>query len=169
MPQNTTNGASSWKPSQGGACGTDRGVEQGTAATAMTTTAERIDAELRAPAAIERVLVVAQESIARPLCLELLGRGAAVAAADDIGRAAAALRRERFDIVIVAARADADATALMIGLARAATGGKANILLLIDFEDAARYGAAIYAADEIIGASVPPKRIADATGVGQRG
>jgi len=119
--------------------------------------------------ALERVLVIAGDATAGPLGLELMRRGASVAATNDIGRAADALRREPFDIVIVAARADADATALLIALARAATGGKAAILLLVDLARAASYGTAIFAADEILGASLPPRRIADATGVGLRG
>lgn len=127
-----------------------------------------ISAEMAVRTAADRVLVVAGES-AEPLCLELIRRGATVRATADIGQAAAELRRTAFDIVIVAARADADATALLLRLARVATAGKANVMLLLDLGQAARYGTAIFAADEILGTCLGVKRIADATGVGQRG
>jgi hypothetical protein len=140
-----------------------RASEQGIGRRAMSNLADI--AAVSPPA--ERVLVVAGAS-AEPLCLELIRRGASVSATEDIGRAAQALRRSAFDVVIVAARADADATTLLIGLARAAGPAKANVMLLIDPADAARYGSAIFAADEILAASMPPRRIADATGVGQR-
>ena len=125
-------------------------------------------ADIRASEAAERVLIVANAATAEPLAAELARRGASVSAAAGIGQAAAALRLAAFDIVIVAARANAEATTLLIGLARAETRGKANIMLLIDPEEAERYGAAIFEADEIIGVAMSPKRIAEATGVGQR-
>ncbi len=103
-----------------------------------------------------------------PLNHELARRGADVATIEDIARASQALQRQPLDIVIVAARPDADATALLIALARAHTGGKATILLLIDLARAESYGRAIFAADEILGLSLAPQRIADATGVGLR-
>ena len=118
--------------------------------------------------AAERVLVIGGATTA-PLTRELTRRGADVSAIEDIGRAADALRQQPLDIVIVAARPDADATALLIALARAATNGKATILLLIDLAQAPRYGRAMFAADEILGLSLAPQRIADATGVGLRG
>lgn len=119
--------------------------------------------------AMERVLVIAAESAAAPLCLELMRRGASVSAAADVASAAEALRRSRFETVIVAARADADATALLIALVRAGTRARANIILLVELDQARRYGSAIFAADEILAASLPTRRIADATGVGLRG
>ncbi len=103
-----------------------------------------------------------------PLGRELALRGADVSSIEDIGRASEALQRQPLDIVIVAARPDADATALLIALARAHTRGKATILLLVDLARAESYGRAIFAADEILGLSLAPQRIADATGVGLR-
>lgn len=119
--------------------------------------------------AAERVLVIGADAAMGPLARELTMRGADVSSIEDISGAAEALQRRPLDFVIVAARQDADATALLIALARAATNGKATILLLVDLARAASYGRAIFAADEILGLSLAPQRIADATGVGARG
>ena len=116
----------------------------------------------------DRVLVIGSDATTGPLSRELTRRGADVSAIADIGRAAEALRKQPLDIVIVTARPDADATALLIALARASTNGKATILLLVDLAQAERYGRAMFAADEILGLSLTPQRIADATGVGLR-
>ncbi len=118
--------------------------------------------------AAERVLVIGCDTDMAPLGRELARRGANVSTVSDIAGASQALQRQPLDIVIVAARPDADATALLIALARAHTGGKATILLLVDLARAQSYGRAIFAADEILGQSLAPQRIADATGVGLR-
>ncbi len=90
--------------------------------------------------AAERVLVIGGEVDMAPLGRELTRRGADVSIIEDIARASQALQRQPLDIVIVAARPDADATALLIALARAHTGGKATILLLVDLARAESYG-----------------------------
>ena len=155
--QNQWKGANNRQPSSDGAAD-ETGLKQ------VTTNR----ASWEASHAAERVLVIGGEADMAPLGRELVRRGADVSTIEDIARASQALQRQPLDIVIVAARPDADATALLIALARAHTGGKATILLLVDLARADGYGRAIFAADEILGQSLAPQRIADATGVGLR-
>lgn len=117
--------------------------------------------------AVVRVLVVAQEAAASaPLCLELMRRGASVSALQEIGAAAESARRHAFDVVLVAAREDANATALLLQMLKAEALGAPRILLLVDPLAAAAHGQAMFTADETLAATLAPETIADATGIG---
>ena len=121
----------------------------------------------QAASAIERVLVVAADATATaPLCLELMRRGASVSAMSEIAQAAASARQQQFDVILVLARDDANATALFLQVLKAEALGNPKILLLVDPEQATNYGQAIFTADEMLAASLNPERIADATGIG---
>ncbi len=116
---------------------------------------------------MERVLVVAPlAAAALPLCLELTRRGASVSVLVDIAQATQAVRTQPFDIVLVLARADANATALFLQVLKAEALGSPRILLLVEPDQTADYGMAIFAADEMLAATLEPARIADATGIG---
>jgi hypothetical protein len=118
-------------------------------------------------AASEQVLVVAADadSVA-PLCDELTRRGAGLAVASDVAEAALAVRTRRFDIMLVAARDDAAATALLLRSMRAEALGAPRILFIVPAADAARHGASLLLADETMASTLSAKRIADAAGVG---
>jgi hypothetical protein len=117
--------------------------------------------------AVVRTLVIAPDAAAwAPLCLELMSRGASVSAIADIHQAGNAARQSQFDVILVAAREDANATALLLQLLKAEALGSPRILLLIDPATATSYGAAIFAADEMLAATLTPSHIADATGIG---
>ncbi len=121
----------------------------------------------QAASAVERVLVVAANAAASaPLCLELMRRGASVSAMDEIAQATAAARQQQYDVIMVAARDDANATALLLQVLKAESLGSPKILLLIDPERATSYGTAIFTADEMLASTLNPERIADATGIG---
>jgi Thaumarchaeal output domain 1 len=121
----------------------------------------------QAASAVERVLVVAQQAAASiPLCLEMTKRGARVSALFDIAQATQAVRAQQFDVVLVMAREDANATALFLQILKAEALGSPRILLLVDPDQATSYGMAIFAADEMLAATLEPERIADATGIG---
>ncbi len=121
----------------------------------------------QAASAVERVLVVAADATASaPLCLELMKRGASVSAMGEIALATAAARQQQFDVIMVAARDDTNATALLLQVLKAEALGSPKILLLIDPERATSYGTAIFAADEMLASTLNPERIADATGIG---
>jgi hypothetical protein len=121
----------------------------------------------QAASAVERVLVVASNAAATaPLCLEMMRRGASVSAMTEIQEAAVSARQHQFDIILVTARDDANATALFLQLLKAEALGSPKILLLVDPENAANYGQAIFAADEMLASTLNPERIADATGIG---
>jgi Thaumarchaeal output domain 1 len=117
--------------------------------------------------AVERVLFVASDAAASaPLCLELMRRGASVSAMVEIAQATAAARQQQFDIILVNAREDANATALLLQVLKAEALGNPKILLLVDPERATDYGQAIFTADEMLASTLNPERIADATGIG---
>jgi Thaumarchaeal output domain 1 len=121
----------------------------------------------QAASAVERVLVVAADAAASaPVCLELMKRGASVSAMAEIAQATAAARQQQFDVILVAAREDANATALFLQVLKAEALGSPRVLLLVDPEAATSYGQAIFTADEMLAASLQPERIADATGIG---
>jgi Thaumarchaeal output domain 1 len=121
----------------------------------------------QAASAVERVLVVAADATATaPLCLELMRRGASVSGMTDIASATAAVRQQQFDIVMVMAREDANATALFLQVLKAEALGSPKILLLVDPQNATSYGQAIFTADEMLASTLNPERIADATGIG---
>jgi Thaumarchaeal output domain 1 len=121
----------------------------------------------QAASAVERVLVVASDAAASaPLCLEMMRRGASVSAMAEIGQATATAREQQFDIILVTARDDANATALFLQVLKAEALGSPKILLLVDPQSAAQYGHAIFAADEMLASTLNPERIADATGIG---
>jgi Thaumarchaeal output domain 1 len=121
----------------------------------------------QAASALERVLVVAQDAAASaPLCLELMRRGASVSAMAEIAQATTAARQQQYDVIMVAARDDANATALLLQALKAEALGSPKILLLIDPEKATSYGPAIFTADEMLASTLNPERIADATGIG---
>ncbi len=121
----------------------------------------------QAASAVERVLVVASDAAASaPLCLELMRRGASVSAMAEIVQATATAREQQFDIILVAARDDANATALFLQMLKAEALGSPKILLLVDPQNAVNYGQAIFAADEMLASTLNPERIADATGIG---
>jgi DNA-binding NtrC family response regulator len=117
--------------------------------------------------ACERVLIVAPDAaLTETFRAEISGRGAQLVAAQEIGIAAKAVRRQRFDVILVAAREDAGATALLAALLKAEARGAPRLLLLLDADRASRYDAAILAADEVVALSLSPKRICDTAGVG---
>jgi hypothetical protein len=121
----------------------------------------------QAASAVERVLVVASDAAATaPLCLELMRRGASVSAMAEIAQATTAARQQQYDVIMVAARDDANATALLLQVLKAEALGSPKILLLIDPEKATSYGPAIFTADEMLASTLNPERIADATGIG---
>ncbi len=121
----------------------------------------------QAASAVERVLVVAADATATaPLCLEMMRRGASVSAMTEIAPATAAVRLHPFDIILVTAREDANATALFLQLLKAEALGSPKILLLVDPQNAVNYGQAIFTADEMLASTLNPERIADATGIG---
>ena len=121
----------------------------------------------QASSAVERVLVVASNATSTaPLCLELMRRGASVSAMTEIQQATSAVRLQQFDVILVAAREDANATALFLQLLKSEALGGPKILLLVDPENAANYGQAIFTADEMLASTLNPERIADATGIG---
>jgi hypothetical protein len=121
----------------------------------------------QAASAVERVLVVAADATATaPLCLELMRRGASVSAMTEIAAATTAIRQYQFDIVMVMAREDANATALFLQILKAEALGSPRILLLVDPQNATSYGQAIFSADEMLASTLNPERIADATGIG---
>jgi hypothetical protein len=116
---------------------------------------------------VERVLVVAADAAATaPLCFELMRRGASVSALDGIVEAADAARRQQFDVVLVAAREDANATALFLQMLKAEALGSPRVMLLVDPARATHHGASIFVSDEMLASSLSPERIADATGIG---
>jgi len=116
---------------------------------------------------IERVLVVAADAAAAgPLCFELMRRGANVSAMAGIVEAADAARRQQFDVILVTARDDANATALFLRMLKAEALGSPRILLLVDPSSATRFDSAIFVSDEMLASSMAPERIADATGIG---
>jgi DNA-binding response OmpR family regulator len=83
--------------------------------------------------AVLRALVVASDAEASaPLCFELMRRGASVSAMVDVQRAGEAARTSQFDVILVAARPDANATALLLQLLKAEALGSPRILLLVD-------------------------------------
>jgi hypothetical protein len=117
--------------------------------------------------AVERVLVVASDATtSAPLCLEMMRRGASVSAMVEIQQATTAARQQQFDIILVTAREDANATALFLQVLKAEALGSPKILLLVDPERATDYGQAIFTADEMLASTLNPERIADATGIG---
>jgi hypothetical protein len=117
--------------------------------------------------AVLRALVVASDAEASaPLCFELMRRGASVSAMVDIQRAGEAARATPFDVILVAARPDANATALLLQLLKAEALGSPRVLLLVDPATAGSYGQAIFTADEMLAATLSPAHIADATGIG---
>lgn len=121
----------------------------------------------QAASAVERVLVVASDAAASgPLCLELMRRGASVSAMSEIALASNAARQQQFDVILVAAREDANATALFLQVLKAEALGSPRIMLLVDPQNATSYGQAIFTADEMLAATLNPERIADATGIG---
>jgi hypothetical protein len=118
-------------------------------------------------AALTRVLVVASDATTlAPVCLELMQRGASVSGLQDIAKAAAAARAEAFDIIMVAGREDANATALFLQLLKAEALGSPRIMLLVDPARASEFGQSLFAADEMLATTLAPDRIADATGIG---
>jgi hypothetical protein len=121
----------------------------------------------QAQSAVERVLVVATDAAASgSLCLELMRRGASVSAMSEIAQASSVARQQQFDVILVSAREDANATALFLQVLKAEALGNPRIMLLVDPEQATSYGQAIFTADEMLAASLNPERIADATGIG---
>ncbi len=117
--------------------------------------------------AVVRVLVVASDAAAStPLCLELMRRGASVSALMEIQAAGEAVRKQAFDVILVAARGEANATALMLQMLKAEALGSPRILLLVDPQEATALGQAMFVADETLAASLAPETIADATGIG---
>jgi hypothetical protein len=117
--------------------------------------------------AIVRVLVVAADAASTaPVCMELMQRGASVSALSDIGQAGAAARQAPYDIIIVHAREDANATALLLQMLKAEALGSPRVLLLVDPVKATDYGQAIFTADEMLASSLAAGQIADATGIG---
>ncbi|MGL4636820.1 MAG: hypothetical protein ACRCWF_12630 [Beijerinckiaceae bacterium] len=121
----------------------------------------------QAASAVERVLVVASDAAASaPLCLEMMRRGASVSGMTDIAQATTAVREHQFDIIMVSAREDANATALFLQLLKAEALGSPKILLLVDPQNAVNYGQAIFTADEMLASTLNVERIADATGIG---
>jgi hypothetical protein len=117
--------------------------------------------------AVARVLVVAADAAASaPVCVELMRRGASVSAMADIAQAAQAARQAPFDIIMVSAREDANATALLLQVLKAEALGSPRVLLLVDPTTANDYGQAIFTADEMLASSLAAAQIADATGIG---
>ncbi len=121
----------------------------------------------RASSAVERVMVVASDAAAMaPVCLELMRRGASVSAFAGVQDAATSARQHVFDVILVSAREDANATALFLKLIKAEALGSPRVLLIVDPERANDYGLSIFQADEMLAATLRPERIADATGIG---
>jgi DNA-binding response OmpR family regulator len=117
--------------------------------------------------ALERVLLAAHPADGLPaLAAEAGRRGAEVETALEVADAAQAVRARRFDAVLLAARPEPDATALLAALLKAEGRGRPRIVLLVDVSEAHRYGAAMLAADETVAAHLPARRICDTAGVG---
>jgi hypothetical protein len=114
----------------------------------------------------ERVLLVAQDHALSAVGAEAARRGAEVGALTEVAAAAAAVRRVAYDVVMVAARTDPRATALLTTLLKADALGAPRLLLLVDTADAARHAAAMQAADETLAIGLPARRICDAAGLG---
>ena len=123
-------------------------------------------AHLNGKAAIARVLAVAPAGGLTPVCLELMRRGASVSAIEGLQEAAAAARLHAFDVILVAAREDSNATALLLNLLKAEALGSPRILLLVDPQRAASFSHALFQADETVSADLDAARLADATGLG---
>ncbi len=117
--------------------------------------------------AVVRVLVVASDATASTaLCLELMRRGASVSAIMEVHAAGEAARKQAFDVILVASRGEANATALLLQMLKAEALGSPRILLLVDPQEANALGQAMFVADETLAASLAPETIADATGIG---
>ncbi len=120
----------------------------------------------RSPAA-ERVLILAPDAdAAEPVRREAARRGADLLSLTEVSQATDAVRAAPFDIILVAAREDAGATALLLRLIKAAACGAPRILLLLDVAKAALYDASIRTADETMSLALTPGRVCDAAGVG---
>ncbi len=115
----------------------------------------------------ERVLLIAGDTeAAAPLAREFGRRDAALTTAASISQAAASCRAGHYDVIVVAAREDAHATALLVSMARAVAKGAPRVLLLIDVSQAERYAAAIALADETASIALSARRLADTAGIG---
>jgi hypothetical protein len=127
----------------------------------------RSRAYIPATTAVERVLVVASGALPlTDVCRELIERGAAVSVCSALPQAAQTLRTTAFDVVLVSAREDANATALFLRLVKAEALGSPRVLLLVDPAEAGRYAHSVGQADELLASTLGARRIADATGVG---
>lgn len=127
----------------------------------------RSRAYIPAVTAVERVLVVASGVLPlADVCRELIERGAAVSVCSALPHAAQTLRATAFDVILVSAREDANATALFLRLVKAEALGSPRVLLLVDPAEAGRYAHSVGQADEMLASTLGAKRIADATGVG---
>lgn len=123
-------------------------------------------AHIQGKSAVARVLAVAPGAGLAPVCLELMRRGASVSAIEGLAEAAAAARQFAFDVILVAARDDNNATALFLNLLKAEALGSPRILLLVDPERAAGFGHTLFQADETVSAALSPDKLADAAGFG---
>ncbi|MGL4324452.1 MAG: hypothetical protein ACRCTD_10475, partial [Beijerinckiaceae bacterium] len=125
-------------------------------------------AKAHAFATTSRVLVVAQEpETTRAACAEILRRGGVVSAAPGIKEAAMLARQRLFDTILVHAREDAGATALLLKLLKAEAIGDPRILLLVDPDQASAFMQSVPVADDVLASTSPAARIADVAGIAE--
>ncbi|MGL4240613.1 MAG: hypothetical protein ACRCTI_05815 [Beijerinckiaceae bacterium] len=115
----------------------------------------------------EKVLIVAADpGDAIEHRREICARNAGITCVCDVAEAAEAARTERYDAILVFARADASATALMLRLMKAEAAGAPRLLFLVDAAASPAYAAAMAAADETMAMSLSTRRVCDAAGIG---
>lgn len=123
--------------------------------------------QVRGQSALTRVLAVASDAAAlAPACVELIRRGASVSAVGTVPEASASVRREAFDVVMIAPGVEANAARLLIQIIRAEAIGAPRVLLLVEPDEASVFSPALVEADEALSAALPATRIADAAGIG---
>jgi ActR/RegA family two-component response regulator len=120
--------------------------------------------------AVERVLIIDRSPVSTAdLAREIERRGCLAIVMADVPSAVLRARREPFAAIVLAGGLDPETRDLALPLLRALACGEPSIAVLLDgTARAARSGAALLSADEIMLAAIPPARLADALGlVGQ--
>jgi hypothetical protein len=116
----------------------------------------------------ERALVVAPAELAHALGCEMIARGVACDITDDIHAAAQFASAYSYDTILVRARQEPKATALLLRLLRATSQQKYGLILLLNGSEGRELGDSCLDADEIMAASLSPARIVLATGLGHQ-
>jgi hypothetical protein len=121
--------------------------------------------QIRESCVQEHVLIIAPEPLAEALVAASTNKGALCQVAFDINDAAHHARNKTYDVIIVRARDNAGATALLLRLLRAAQ-PDSRLFLLLESNQATELGDCSLQADELLSISLSDERIIAAVGLG---